>query len=108
MTIAGQTFTVTQAGNYSTYMLSPINRNFSAEGGEDSVTVTVVGNLGWTASSNDEWITITSGKLGTGSGLVSYAVEANPSAMPRVGTLTIAGKKFTVKQLAGFSREWDE
>lgn len=108
MTIAGQTFTVTQSGNYSTYMLSPISRTFTAQGGEDSVIVTVNGKLGWTASSNDDWITITSGKLGTGSGMVGYAVEPNPSGMPRQGTLTIAGKKFTVKQETNAMRDWDE
>jgi len=53
----------------------------------------------WTAVSNVSWITITAGSNGTGSGTVSYSVA--PYGGPpknRTGTMTIAGKTFTVKQ----------
>ena len=52
----------------------------------------------WTATSNDAWITITSGDSGSGNGTVGYSVSANASASSRTGTLTIAGQTFTVTQ----------
>jgi hypothetical protein len=53
----------------------------------------------WTASSNDSWITVTSGARGTGTGAVAYSVAANTGGA-RSGTITIAGQTFTVSQAA--------
>jgi hypothetical protein len=55
------------------------------------------------AVSNASWITITSGNLGACSGTVSYSVPANPAAA-RIGTMTVAGKVFTVSS-AGATAE---
>jgi hypothetical protein len=52
----------------------------------------------WTAQSNVAWLTITAGTSGTGNGTVSYTVAANNTPDPRTGTLTIAGRTFTVTQ----------
>jgi len=52
----------------------------------------------WTAFSNASWITITSNAKQTGDGTVTYVVASNPEIYPRMGTLTIAGKIFTVTQ----------
>ncbi|HJQ71463.1 MAG TPA: FG-GAP-like repeat-containing protein [Blastocatellia bacterium] len=95
LTIAGQSFTVNQAGNCS-FSISPTRRSFSGNGGTSTVSVTVSGACNWTAVSNVSWITITSGATGTGSGTVSYSVASTTSA--RSGTMTIAGLQFTVKQ----------
>jgi M6 family metalloprotease-like protein len=54
----------------------------------------------WTAVSNAPWITVTSGAAGRGSGTVRYTVAQNTSAAPRSGSITIAGKPFTVAQAA--------
>jgi hypothetical protein len=54
---------------------------------------------GWTSSSSDSWLTITSGGSGTGDGKLNYSIAANTSANPRTGTITIAGQPFTVTQL---------
>jgi hypothetical protein len=53
----------------------------------------------WTATSNDSWITITSGASGNGSGFVEFSVTST-SGPARNGTLTIAGQTFTVHQAA--------
>lgn len=98
ITIAGIAFAVIQTGDYSTYTISPTAKSFSAAGGDGNVKVTTLDGFGWTATSNVDWIVITAGKLGTGSGMVFYSLAENPSGMPRVGTLTIAGKIFTVDQ----------
>jgi hypothetical protein len=51
------------------------------------------------ARSNVNWITITSSRTGVGNGAVNYSVAANPDPRGRKGTITIAGKTFTVKQM---------
>jgi hypothetical protein len=64
-----------------------------------TVAVTAQPGCGWTAVSNDSWITITSGASGSGNGSVAYSVAAN-SGGARTGTVTIAGLTFTVDQAA--------
>ena len=100
VTIAGQSFTVTQAGTaLCSYGISPTNASAPASGGTGSVAVaTVPTGCSWTATSNVNWITVTSGASGTGSGAVSYTVAANTSTSSRTGTLIIAGQTFTVTQ----------
>ncbi|HUW66626.1 MAG TPA: BACON domain-containing carbohydrate-binding protein [Candidatus Nanoarchaeia archaeon] len=98
ITIAGETFTVTQDGIACTYSISPTNQSFGNISGSGSVSVTSLGDCSWTATSNYDWITITSGDSGNGSGTVGYSVAANPEASSRTGTITIAGETFTVTQ----------
>ena len=100
MTVAGQAFTVTQAGTPSncTYSMSPRRRFISAGGGLGSVSVTTSSACGWTAVSKVGWITITSGNSGAGNGTVTCSVAANTSGRSRRGAITIAGRTFTVGQ----------
>jgi hypothetical protein len=49
------------------------------------------------ASSNASWITVTSGASGTGNGTVTYSYTANTGG-DRKGTLTVAGRTFTLDQ----------
>jgi photosystem II stability/assembly factor-like uncharacterized protein len=98
ITIAGQTFTVTQAATPCSFSISPTTRNFPASGGNNSVSVTAPAGCNWTAVSNASFITITSGASGSGNGTVNYSVSANSSTTPRSGTMTIAGLIFTVTQ----------
>jgi hypothetical protein len=100
LTIAGQTYTVTQSGTSGgcTFTISPTIKSFARSGGAGSVSVTAGTGCSWSASSNASWITITSGSSATGNGVVSYSVSVNNSGFTRVGTMLIAGKGFTVKQ----------
>ena len=84
--------------NTCTYTISPTSKSMTSAGGSDSVTVTTTAACGWTAVSNAAWITITAGGNGTGNGATSYTVAANTASTSRTGTLTIAGKTFTVTQ----------
>ncbi len=82
-----------------TYSISPSSQSFASSGGSGSVYVTASSSsCSWTAQSNNSWITITSGSEGIGSGTVNYYVYPNTSSISRTGTLTIAGKTFTVIQ----------
>ena len=97
MTIAGQTFTVIEAGLVCGYSISPTSQSFSSSGGTCSVGVTASSSsCRWTAVSNVTWITITSGDSGEGNGTVVYSVSANTGTSARTGTMTIAGQTFTV------------
>ncbi len=98
MTIAGQTFTVTQSA-LCTYSISPASQSFTSATGSGTVSVTAGAGCSWTAVSNAGWITITGGASGSGGGTVSYSVAANSGAT-RSGTMTIAGQTFTVSQAA--------
>jgi hypothetical protein len=99
MTIAGQTFTVNQAGpSVCTYTLNATSVTLPAEGGSGSVSVTSSNRCAWAATSNDGFITIISGSSGTGNGTVSYSVAANTSTNGLTGTMTIAGQTFAVTQ----------
>jgi len=99
--IAGQTFTISQAGNGCSYSISPTSQSFTPAGGTGSVTVTALAGCAWTAASNNSWITVTAGGSGSGPGTVSYSVAANSSLIPQTGTITIAGQRFIITEAAG-------
>ena len=102
--IAGERATVTQAGvsvSACSSTITPTSQNVAATGGTGTVAVSEQGGCGWTASSQASWITVTSGSTGTGNGSVTFNVAANTGAS-RSGSLTIAGRAFSVAQ-AGVS-----
>ncbi|HVM60044.1 MAG TPA: choice-of-anchor tandem repeat GloVer-containing protein [Verrucomicrobiae bacterium] len=106
MTIAGETFTVTEAGTTSggecTFTLSPTSVTLTAKGGSKNVSVKVKDKTcAWTAVSNDPFITITSGSSGTGPGKVVFSVPGNTNTTALMGTMTIAGQTVTVNQALG-------
>ncbi|MET0623611.1 MAG: FG-GAP-like repeat-containing protein, partial [Pyrinomonadaceae bacterium] len=81
--------------------ISPTSQSFASGGGTGSVGVTSsTTTCNWSSVSNASWITINSGATGSGNGSVSYTVAANSTSAARTGTLTIAGRIFTVSQAA--------
>jgi Viral BACON domain/Putative binding domain, N-terminal len=97
--IAGQSFTITQDGASCSYSISPTSQGFGDSGGSGSVTVAASpSDCPWTAESDADWITLSSGNSGVGSGALIYFVAANDAAIPRSGNLVIAGQSFTVNQ----------
>jgi hypothetical protein len=103
MTIAGQTFTVTQDAAPCVYTLAPTAQSFTAAPATSSVGVTANSGCAWSATSNSSFLSITSGSSGNGNGTVNYSVAQNTSTSQRTGTLTVAGQTFTVTQAAGSS-----
>jgi hypothetical protein len=100
VTVAGQTFTVTQDGLAPcSFTIAPTSQHVGERGGSGTVTVTATGTgCTWTASSNDDWLTVTAGSSGTGNGAVTFRADRNRRDRSRSGTLTIAGQTFTVSQ----------
>lgn len=98
--VAGQIVTITQEGISCHYTISPRNRSFTAEGGSAFVNMAAEDVCSWSAISNDNWITITSGATGSGYGTIYYSVSTNTTGAARTGTLKIAGQTFTIFQTA--------
>ncbi len=108
MTIAGQTFTVTESGTTSssgscTYSIgTKTSVALTEKGGKKTVSVKTKGtDCDWTASTTNSWIAITSGSSGTGNGKVEFTVPGNTNTTALSGTITIAGETYTVNQDAG-------
>lgn len=101
LSIGNRTFTVTQAGLPCTIVVTPVSQSVSASGGDGSSRVFTADSCSWTTRSNASWITVTSAATQNGGGTATFTSAANPSGSPRTGTLTIAGRTFTVSQAGG-------
>lgn len=97
-TIAGRTFTVTQQAVIPTctYALNSTSGSIGAGGGSMQFGVTAGAGCPWTASTTASWITV-QGATGSGNGTVQLSVASN-SGPSRVGTVTVAGRTFSVNQ----------
>jgi hypothetical protein len=97
MTIAGQTFTVSQASG-CTFSVAPtlFDRDNDAVTNL-TISVTAVVGCSWTAVSHASWIEVTAGGSGNGSGTVVFNLDGN-KGKGRTGTLTVAGATVTVVQ----------
>jgi hypothetical protein len=96
MTIAGQTFTVTQVKCSAT--INPATQDVPAAGGSFTASVTTQVGCGWQAIESLSWVTITNGASGTGSGTVTYTVSPNTAHGDRKGNIAIAGRTLEVNQ----------
>jgi subtilisin family serine protease len=92
------TATTPAAPTSCSYAISPQSVSLSAPSGSGTVSVTTAPGCAWTAASNASWISVSSSTAtGTGTGSVGYSVSRNNGAS-RTGTMTVAGKTFTVTQ----------
>jgi CSLREA domain-containing protein/uncharacterized repeat protein (TIGR01451 family) len=98
ITVAGLTFTVTQAGNNCTYSISPTSVSLPETATTGSVDVTTPANCEWKAISNNPWIQVTAGGSGLGNGSFTYAVEANLTGSSRNGSITVNTQTFAITQ----------
>ena len=81
--------------------ISPTQRSFTPNGGTGSISVSAQSGCNWTAVTNDNWITITLGSAGTGTGIVSYTVSDNttgPQPISRTGAIFVAEQVFLIQQ----------
>ncbi|MEK6303498.1 MAG: C25 family cysteine peptidase [Acidobacteriota bacterium] len=81
------------------YSLAPASASSPSSGGGGSFNLNAGGNCPWTAVCNNAWITVNPGVSGSGNGVVGYSVAPNTGG-GRIGTITVAGKTFTVTQAA--------
>jgi hypothetical protein len=99
----GQGFTVDQTAAPAptcSYSITPASQAMDESGGGGTVSVLTAAGCPWTAVSNEPWIGVVSGAAGNGNGSVSFSVMPNDDKKDkkRDGTMTIAGRTFTVSQ----------
>ena len=98
VTIAGQAFTVTQAGILCTATISPTGVSVAAASATGNIAVSVPAGCVWTAVDDASWVSITSGASGNGNGTVAYSIAANPNTTQRTATIAIGGQFFGITQ----------
>jgi hypothetical protein len=96
VTIAGQTFTVSQDSG-CTFTVAPESPSSPAAGGSIRIQVTASAGCTWTATSSTPWITVPANAGGNGNGSVDLGIAAN-TGPARTGTATVAGRTITVSQ----------
>ena len=112
LTIAGQTYTVTQGeavtpipippiDSTCTFTVEPLADQVAAEGGAGAIRVaTSASTCKWGAASAVPWIRVDGGTDETGSGQIRYVVSPNTTASARAGTVIVAGVVVTITQAA--------
>lgn len=101
-TIAGKTFTLTQAAapeQECSYSITPTAKTVPASASTATIVVTTQDGCSWSATSNSTFLTFEDGTGRSGSGSLYYSVAENTGAF-RTGTATVAGTSFTVYQAA--------
>ena len=118
ITIGPKIFNVTQEAQSCTFSIFPsANLGVSSAGASGNVNLTAASsatggsapNCAWVAvSNNSDWIIITGANSGSGDQTISYTVLPNTGNSQRTGTITIAGKTFTVTQAeVGVTGTWN-
>jgi hypothetical protein len=102
ITVGGQVFTLNQAGVPCTFAINPASLNVGSAASTGQFTVTTQPGCTWTATSAAGWVAITAPTNGAGSGTgdVSYSVQANHDQTPRSATISVGGQTHTVNQAA--------
>jgi hypothetical protein len=100
VTIAGQTFTINQAGVVCTFSVSPTVVALTSSASTFGVDVSAPDACNWTASSSVPWLILTSGS-DSGDGRATFNVASNTTGAARSGTVAVAGQTVTVTQPSG-------
>ena len=104
--MTAKSHTVTQPAAQSSLSIS--GYEFEVSGEPCSVEVSCADIVQWSVSESLDWLTVNGSTSRTGPGTVVLQAAANNTVYPRSGTVTIAGKAFTVSQKArGVEIEYD-
>ena len=112
ITVSGQKFYVVQRDFVPEIEPYAVTSRWNTAGGSIQVT-TGYGIEYWEAVSDSDWITITQGESGVGSGTVTYTLSENDTLKDRVGRIIIAGEVCYITQkcapvLTGFEIVGDD
>jgi hypothetical protein len=100
LTIAGLTYTVTQAAAACAFTLGSPGANVSGTGviGASFTLTSVVAGCAPVPVSYASWLTITNVSFAGTSGSVTYSVQPNPLSAPRSGFVQVGDQTFAVTQ----------
>jgi len=91
-------------GTNCEYALSPTSASVPADGDSGSFDVVTDAGCPWTATTSDDWIRITAGSSGAGSGTVTYAVDPNLEPGDRTGSIQVKDQTFTITQAGAVAK----
>ena len=93
-----QTFQVSQDAPTTSscvYSLSPSSQSIVSSASGNSVALVTSSTCGWSVTSDQPWLTVSTTGTHVGSGLIGYTAGANPSSAQRTGTITVTGQGST-------------
>ena len=96
ITIAGQTFSVTQTGTDINLSPKEVEKAYSSDIVQLQVTALI--NTNWNVTPNASWISVVDDGNGFGDSQITLAVGTNPSYNERTGTVSIGSATFTIRQ----------
>ena len=96
VTVAGETFSVTQTGVDVT--LTPMTKTLDWRANAFEVMVGALAETHWTPVPEASWLSVVDAGYGYGDSAILVAVGENPSAQTRVGTVAVGSKRVTVTQ----------
>ena len=80
------------------YALASETISFESDGGDGSAAVTAPEGCDWTATTEDDWITIAGEASGSGNDTVTFTVGAHITALDRSGSIMVEDQALTVTQ----------
>jgi len=105
LSVAGQAVSFSQAAApppppapVCTYSIAPASATVGPDAVTLNVAVTTQAGCAWTEKQDDPWIQRGSMSSGTGSGTAQVDIEKYKGNGQRKGTITIAGRTFSVTQ----------
>ena len=82
--------------------LSSGDARVNAAGGSIKVQISAGRECPWKASAGGiDWLVVSNGEAGNGSGAVSFTIFPNAKSSPRTAAVTVAGRIFVVTQAGG-------
>jgi hypothetical protein len=72
--------------------------SFDTSSHTGTLTVTAPAGCAWSVSSDQSWLTITSGASGSGNGTITFSLSANTTGLERVAYLSGLGPPFPITQ----------
>ncbi len=82
-------------GTPCSYSVSPTSYSPGSGGGSTTVSVTTAANCAWSTSTNAAWLSISGGRVGSGTATL---MAASNGSTARSGSVTVAGKAVSVNQ----------
>ena len=96
LTVAGKTFIVTQTG--TDVLIDPTTKEIGSQVETFEVAVSALAETAWSVTPNASWLSVVDSGYGYGNSTIIVAAGANPSALPRTGTVAIGSQILTVTQ----------
>src|SRR6185436_4555506 len=98
--VADEFITIIQRPSNCNYLMAPTATNVAYRAFTGEVAVTTAVGCSWSVYDKDSWITLIFGASGNGPATIRYRIPQNPTALPRVGSFSVADQTYTITQAA--------